>query len=938
MNTSVRPAAVTAGKTALAIVAILSLLLSLFAIVRPTIAFHEGAQNVGPEVMPTNEAFPGGNPVCPAGSVGTRFNDPEPGDTATVTLSDGSVATITLISVVGNTFTFEVENGLAAKVFVKATPTQNVYDYTGASPGFAGPGIAHDDGLISPASDSISHVDFCLIPTPKGDIELVKDLQPSDDAGLFNLFIKTDGGGETIDTESDVTDGGTTGVNTVEIGTYEVSETAGTETSLDDYTSSVSCVDRGTTNVVASGTGPGPVDVVVGADDDIVCTIINVRETGQLELIKDLVPSDDGGLFNLFIKTDGGGETVDSAPNIGDGGTTGANTVNTGTYEVSETAGTETSLDDYTSSVSCVDRGTTNVVANGTGPGPVDVTVEANDDIVCTITNTLEDVPAGGIEVTKVADCDCDTFTPGFYFNRGGNNAGVAFANDSLAAEWVTIDGETFGDGEFNGETGLTPVEEVHAYIDADLSGEDGHNGLSATGQLVRHFLATTLNVRMGLENECDLASLVYDNDGSPLDGMTVGEILAIVDDVLAGTGPAGVSVEDVKDALDDINNSGDGESADVLDCSDEQTGEGLEGATFDLYMSEDETFTPDEKVNTLPLVTDANGKLSLTGLTPGTYFLVETAAPESCEVPAEAVFGPIEVVDGQTATITIENECEGGGEEEQFGSITIIKNAVPDAAIDFAFTTSGAGLASFSLDDDADGALPNQWTFSDLAAGSYSVTESATAGWTLTSINCSEGGIGSTVTRVANIELTGSENVTCTFVNTQDSVTPQGGSITIIKNAVPDAAVDFAFTTTGSGLASFSLDDDADAALPNQRTFSSLAVGSYTVVEGTATGWTLTSISCSAGGSGNTGTRTASITLTGSENVTCTFVNTLQGGGTLPGAPRAGTLGGNPAVPNTAMETGFTGVPSAAILALVMLSGLAAAGYAARAEVRRRR
>ena len=181
--------------------------------------------------------------------------------------------------------------------------------------------------------------------------------------------------------------------------------------------------------------------------------------------------------------------------------------------------------------------------------------------------------------------------------------------------------------------------------------------------------------------------------------------------------------------------------------------------------------------------------------------------------------------------------------------------------------------------------------------------------------------------------------------VEVENDCQPTGqvlGSITIIKDAAPNNAQDFAFTTTGTGLSSFSLDDDADAALTNQKVFSSLAAGSYTVVETATTGWTLTSISCSTGGSGNTTTRTASITLTASENVICTFVNTLQGGGTLPGGPTTtpsgGTLGGNPAVPNTAMETGLAGTPAAAVLALLMLSGLVAAGYAARAEVRRRR
>ena len=56
--------------------------------------------------------------------------------------------------------------------------------------------------------------------------------------------------------------------------------------------------------------------------------------------------------------------------------------------------------------------------------------------------------------------------------------------------------------------------------------------------------------------------------------------------------------------------------------------------------------------------------------------------------------------------------------------SLTIIKDAVPNDAQDFHFTTTGAGLSAFDLDDDADGTLPNTKIFTDLAPGTYSVAE----------------------------------------------------------------------------------------------------------------------------------------------------------------------------------------------------------------------
>ena len=40
--------------------------------------------------------------------------------------------------------------------------------------------------------------------------------------------------------------------------------------------------------------------------------------------------------------------------------------------------------------------------------------------------------------------------------------------------------------------------------------------------------------------------------------------------------------------------------------------------------------------------------------------------------------------------------------------TLTIVKDTQPDGPQDFAFTTTGAGLSPFSLDDDTDPTLPN--------------------------------------------------------------------------------------------------------------------------------------------------------------------------------------------------------------------------------------
>ena len=70
-------------------------------------------------------------------------------------------------------------------------------------------------------------------------------------------------------------------------------EIAGSVGVLGNYQKSIECKDQnGTGSVVASvgADSAGPLDVTVGYQDDIVCTVSNVRETGKLEVVKGLSP------------------------------------------------------------------------------------------------------------------------------------------------------------------------------------------------------------------------------------------------------------------------------------------------------------------------------------------------------------------------------------------------------------------------------------------------------------------------------------------------------------------------------------------------------------------------------------------------------------------------------------------------------------------------
>ena len=140
-----------------------------------------------------------------------------------------------------------------------------------------------------------------------------------------------------------------------------------------------------------------------------------------------------------------------------------------------------------------------------------------------------------------------------------------------------------------------------------------------------------------------------------------------------------------------------------------------------------------------------------------------------------------------------------------KLGKIIVEKQTSPDgAAGSFAFTGDAAG----SIGDGG------QIVVDDLLPGTYTSTEGdPTPPFDLGSIACDDGNsTGNVGTLTATFHLEAGETVKCTFTNIKR------GTITIIKDAIPNDPQDFGFTTTGSGLSPFSLDDDNDATLRRRR------------------------------------------------------------------------------------------------------------------------
>ncbi len=207
-----------------------------------------------------------------------------------------------------------------------------------------------------------------------GTIKVTKKVvAPAGDTGKFNLLI--DGAAKA----SNVGDGGTTGVQSVTTGTHTVGETAGTGTSLANYAASTSCVDKAHPATPADTDG----SVAVAKGDQWECVITNTRAVGTIKVTKALAPATDAGKFNLLI--DGQAKATD----VGDGGTTGVQTVLPGAHTVGEAAGTATDLANYDATLSCTDTAHTNEPADTDGS----VQVDAGDAWECVIVNSRKSSP-----------------------------------------------------------------------------------------------------------------------------------------------------------------------------------------------------------------------------------------------------------------------------------------------------------------------------------------------------------------------------------------------------------------------------------------------------------------------------------------------------------------------------------------------------------------
>lgn len=133
-------------------------------------------------------------------------------------------------------------------------------------------------------------------------------------------------------------------------------------------------------------------------------------------------------------------------------------------------------------------------------------------------------------------------------------------------------------------------------------------------------------------------------------------------------------------------------------------------------------------------------------------------------------------------------------------GTIVVIKQVLTPtgtSAQDFTFNIHNNPQTitqNFSLDDDADGTLPDRQTFS-VPPGTWVVTETnVPGGWTLTGLSCTPGGSASVVIPTATITLASSATVTCTYQNTPN--TPTASRLDSFKGVASAKHVKLKWTT----------------------------------------------------------------------------------------------------------------------------------------------
>lgn len=733
------------------------------------------------------------------------------------------------------------------------------------------------------------------------DIEVIKDLIPSNDTGTFNLQV--DG----ADEASCVGDAGTSGTVAVEAGTndnpgatHTVGETACQGTDLQNYDTSISCVDRGTTNVVASGNGTGPLNINVDPDDDIVCTITNSVPTGTLTVTKQLSPESDLGLFNLLV--DGNTE----ATNVGDGGTTGALTLDAGDYTVSETAGTATDLNNYVSEIGgdCDLQGNVTVPAGGSAQCTITNTRKTGTLILEKILNPTDDSSLWDMEVTgdnvsentTLGHSQTDQFTLPTGEYAIVENPDETVVEDIYDSSYSCVSGETVvasGQGRNIDDLAVNYNETVTCTFTNVARGSitGTKYEVESDGSIIGALQGWVIRLFQG---DTEVASDTTDENGFfSFTGLVQG-VYTLVEDLVAGWtqifSPTVVTLDPGE--TDAGNDFGNFENVSVTACK-------LIDEDGNVQTTDDQTIFFNDGGWPMTLVVDGqdeetrptseeDGCYTWENLGPGhTYGVREQSIVGYTHLGSTSQdFGPAE--SGENYSHTFYNFQNGSISGKKFNDLNgdhVRTNGTTDPnlpgwtiRLDLEGTATPPSCTVGTINGEYCEQVTNgsgNYNFTNLGPGVYIVSEVLQAGWLQTRPNASFGGEGAQADGTYRLTMTSGRIINDRLFGNQGR-----GSITVNKNVDVngDGDLDDAEDVLGATDWTWYMGDDGGHSTGSTVDVSA---GNYDISEQQKPNYHFSDLQCSGEGNEFQGAF-GNVAVDPGEDVTCTYTNTRDTGNVL--------------------------------------------------------
>ena len=584
---------------------------------------------------------------------------------------------------------------------------------------------------------------------------------------------------------------------------------------------------------------------------------IGLDTCGSITIDKVTLPSGDTQQFTFTPSSNLGGgaqfQLADAtAPKV-------YGTLSPGTFSVAETVPSDWIL----TSATCSD-----------GSPVTAISLQANEDITCTFTNTKK----GRVIVDKVTDPNPDNtgtvfdFTGSFGpftltnaqapFDSGLIAAGVYNVAESAEPGW-TPTGSSCSDGSAVSAINVDPGETVTCTFN-----NEGRATIIVQKVTVPAGSTETFNFQSNFASPANFSLDGAANNSKTTSGLAAGTY-SVSEDAKVGWDLTASSCSDGS-APGNIGLS----PGETVTCTFENTQRGhiiVEKQTDPNGSTQSFEFVPSYGAHFF--LTD--GQQNDSGpLVPGNYSVSEILPPGWELDPSVVVCSDgddpsaISLAPGQTITCIFTNE------QDARIFVTKVTDPAGDTA-SFPFVTNYAP-GGFSLQDGGindSGALEPSTQF-----GPYSVAENTPAGWTLTDASCVSSN-GGALEDPAAIDLQAGEIVNCTFSNRKDAGI-------VVEKIVDGRDPGESFTYTNNiGMGSTALSSGQSFA---SSSVGNLVPGTYNVTENGLANWLL--LNAIGGGvtgqGGNVvcddGSPSNTISLQAGETVTCTFHNEWQVGAVL--------------------------------------------------------